>query len=366
MRIVVLSDDAVSNMPGGIGITSRDLIVNLAKIKKYEIIVFFANTKDLDLSWVPKNVLVNQTLFGRRLLYKLIFPILKIDLSFFVKFDRMIDPLSQSYVPSRKKSYHIIHDFFPEQFKDKFSLISRKYRSHNFKKLINKNKIIITPSDFTANKSLEYGFKLKNIFTIKWGYDINNSYDIKKIRQNIIDLKNEQSFLFIGRNDSRKNTARLFLAYKSLVANKKYSNTCLILCGSQDFYVDKFFEEKIISKNIIQLGYINDDEKSFLLTYSQAFIYPSLIEGFGVPILECFAHNTPIICSNTSSMLEIGGNVPYYFNPNSSSELINQMVKILDPSFNSTKDQMVKKGYSRLKRFTWDEYLNKLMFLLDD
>jgi glycosyltransferase involved in cell wall biosynthesis len=366
MRIVVLSDDAVSNMPGGIGITSRGVIVNLARINKYEIILFFANTRNLDLSWVPQNVHTKQSVFSRKLLYKFIFPILKIDLSFFVKFDRMIDPLSQSYVPSEKKSYHIIHDFFPEEFKGKFSLSARAYRSHNFQKLKNKNKIIITPSDFTANRAIKHGFKLKNIFIIKWGFHINSSFDIKKIRQNIIDLKNEKSFLFIGRNDSRKNTERLFLAYNSLVANEKYSNILLILCGSQDFYIDNFFEEKIISKNIIQLGYINDDEKSFLLTYTNAFIYPSLVEGFGVPILECFAHNTPIICSNTSSIPEIGGDIPYYFNPNSTTELINQMIKILAPSSNSTINLMVKKGYSRLKIFTWDKYLDQLMSLLDD
>lgn len=366
MRIVVLSDDAVSNKPGGIGITSRGLIKNLSRVKQYEIILFFAKTRDLDLSWIPENVYIKQSLFNRKLLYKFIFPILQIDLSFFVKFDRMIDPLSQSYVPSKKKSYHIIHDFFPEEFKDKFRLSARKYRSHNFNKLKKKNKIIITPSDFTAYRATKHGFELQNIFTIKWGFDIKSSFDLIKIRHNIIDLKNEKSFLFIGRNDSRKNIERLFLAFKSLIANKKYSNTRLILCGSQDFNINKFFKEKILSKNIIQLGYINDDEKSFLLTYTNAFIYPSLIEGFGVPILECFAHKTPIICSNTSSIPEIGGNIPFYFNPNSTQELINQMMKIFDSSFNSSKKLMIEKGYSRLKIFTWDKYIKQLMTILDD
>ena len=168
MRIVVLSDDAVSNKPGGIGITSRGLIKNLSRVKQYEIILFFAKTRDLDLSWIPENVYIKQSLFNRKLLYKFIFPILQIDLSFFVKFDRMIDPLSQSYVPSKKKSYHIIHDFFPEEFKDKFRLSARKYRSHNFNKLKKKNKIIITPSDFTAYRATKHGFELQNIFTKRW------------------------------------------------------------------------------------------------------------------------------------------------------------------------------------------------------
>lgn len=164
----------------------------------------------------------------------------------------------------------------------------------------------------------------------------------------------QKYILTLGRLEKRKNILNLLKAYK------KYSDDVknpipLVLAGfraygSNEF--DSYIENEDLSKHIIKPGYI--DEEDLFSVYSNAsfFIYPSLYEGFGLPIVESFIAGTPVITSNTSSMPEAGGDAALYINPTSIDELKEKIMLLAETP--SIKDELIEKGKKQAKCFTWE------------
>lgn len=98
------------------------------------------------------------------------------------------------------------------------------------------------------------------------------------------------------------------------------------------------------------LGYVTDQDYVNLLSSASAFVYPSIYEGFGLPILEAFYHQVPVACSNTSSLPEVAGEAAVYFDPYN----VDHMAKAISEAINS-KEQLVKAGIKQLAKFSWDK-----------
>ncbi|MEK7164150.1 MAG: glycosyltransferase family 1 protein [Patescibacteria group bacterium] len=98
------------------------------------------------------------------------------------------------------------------------------------------------------------------------------------------------------------------------------------------------------------LGYISDQDYVNYLAGASAFVYPSLYEGFGLPILEAFYHKTPVACSNTSSLPEVAGDAAIYFDPYN----IEQMAKAITEAIKN-RQKLVELGTKQLAKFSWDK-----------
>ena len=98
------------------------------------------------------------------------------------------------------------------------------------------------------------------------------------------------------------------------------------------------------------LGYISDQDYVNYLAGASAFVYPSLYEGFGLPILEAFYHKTPVACSNTSSLPEVAGDAAIYFDPYN----IEQMAKVITEAIKN-RQKLVELGTKQLAKFSWDK-----------
>lgn len=98
------------------------------------------------------------------------------------------------------------------------------------------------------------------------------------------------------------------------------------------------------------LGYVTDQDYVNLLAGASSFVYPSLYEGFGLPILEAFYHKVPVACSNTSSLPEVAGDAAIYFDPYN----IDQMAKAITEAIKN-KDKLVEAGTKQLAKFSWDK-----------
>jgi len=98
---------------------------------------------------------------------------------------------------------------------------------------------------------------------------------------------------------------------------------------------------------------INDISMKILYKNAQAFVFPSLYEGFGLPILEAFSCGCPAILSNSSSLPEVGGDAAIYFDPVDEESLIYAVETVL---FNEKyRQELIRKGYERLKQFSWEK-----------
>lgn len=114
-------------------------------------------------------------------------------------------------------------------------------------------------------------------------------------------------------------------------------------------------EEKLVDQyrdRIVQLQ-VSDAELAYIYQNAAAFVYPSLYEGFGLPVLEAFDNKCPVICSDTSSLPEVGGKAALYFDPLDMEDMIKQVMKVLDSE--ELQSEMIKKGQERVKTFTWEK-----------
>ncbi|GAB6142736.1 glycosyltransferase family 4 protein [Desulfocicer niacini] len=155
--------------------------------------------------------------------------------------------------------------------------------------------------------------------------------------------------LFVSSLEPRKNIGLLIDALE-----KTNSDIPLVLVGWQG-WGDKQWLDRIKQINmrnrVYLIGHIPDNDLKIIYNGAQALIYPSLYEGFGLPIVEAMACGCPVICSNVASMPEVAGDAAVLIDPSRSDELAHAIEIIIhDTTF---REKIMAKGFNRAKKFTW-------------
>lgn len=115
----------------------------------------------------------------------------------------------------------------------------------------------------------------------------------------------------------------------------------------------EFIREHKLEKEVILTGFIPDEEKTYLYKHAKIVVYPSLYEGFGLPVLEAMSVGTPVITSHAASIPEVGGDACLYFNPNSADELAELMISTLSDT--SLMTNLKSAGFIQYNRFSWEK-----------
>ena len=165
-------------------------------------------------------------------------------------------------------------------------------------------------------------------------------------------------FLYVGGRRTYKNFDELLLAFQNVTSKPNYTDLLLCVVGSPfDAQEKERLEFLNLSKNVVHYGRATDGQLAKLYNRSIAFVYPSLYEGFGIPLLEAMACGTTVIGSNVSSIPEVVGDAGLFFNPKSTNELVNQLLYILENPIQ--RDRLIQKGKEQCKKFTWDKTVQK-------
>lgn len=230
--------------------------------------------------------------------------------------------------------YDMIHELFPHFFpKDKKTVINKKKLLYSCDKIIaisqsTKNDIIKIYPDINAEK-------------IQVVY-LGNSFSVKNENK-----KEENYLLFTGQRLIYKNFEKFVIAIAPLLI--KYN--IILKCTGNPFsnYEKGLFQSLGIS-SYVSVIYATDSQLALLYSNALAFVFPSLYEGFGIPVLESFASNCPAIISNKSSLPEIGEDAVVYFDPYS----IDDMRKSIENVINSKdlRNSLIKKGRKQLEKFS--------------
>lgn len=247
--------------------------------------------------------------------------------------------------------HDLTHLLFPEFLPNKFAYFYAKFMIWIALKKADK---VITVSKNTKNDILKM-FKV-NPDKIEVIYNGVGEEFVKKDKKEIQYLyekfnipKDKKIFMYVGNLKPHKNLERLLEAY-SQIENKE--ETCFLLVGKA-FEKYNVLEEKEkqlkIQEQVIHTGIVTKEELVDLYNLADLFIFPSLYEGFGLPILESLACGTTVICSNTSSMPEVGGNDVTYFNPLNLEEIKNA-IKIHKEEGILTQE--------KLEQFSWKKASN--------
>ncbi|GAA0744100.1 glycosyltransferase family 1 protein [Clostridium oceanicum] len=161
--------------------------------------------------------------------------------------------------------------------------------------------------------------------------------------------------LYLGGFSARKNVKSLILAF-SKIYNKLNKEYQLVIVGSKKDrapYLEKLTSTFKIKSNIIFTGFVPEDDLPILYNGSDAFVYPSLYEGFGLPLLEAMSCATPIITSNVSSIPEVVSDSALLIDPSNLDDLSNSIEKLINNS--ALQKTLSEKGYARSKLFSWEK-----------
>lgn len=189
----------------------------------------------------------------------------------------------------------------------------------------------------------------------------------EKISEKVRDLVGSDYLLYIGGGDARRRIDHLVGAFEAL--RKKYPSLKLVMAGKDFTDVSsvpiKQNRRAIESceNGMVMLGFINDTEKKLLYQKSKAFVYPTLSEGFGLPILEAMDYETPVISysSPMSSVEEVAGSAGLVGEPNQDF-IYKSVQKILDDSVFT--EELKKKGKQRVDNFSWETNARETLSLL--
>jgi glycosyltransferase involved in cell wall biosynthesis len=166
-----------------------------------------------------------------------------------------------------------------------------------------------------------------------------------------VELPSEY-ILFVGSRFGYKNFEKFLKAVKNIVS--LYSSYHVVCTGGGEFSEsEKILINKLGLENRIHQYNVNDEEMPVYYSKAQLFVFPSLYEGFGMPILEAFACGCPTLLSNSSCFPEIAEKAALYFDPNDVDSMITMIIKVIESE--ELRKNMVAKGYERVKYFTWDE-----------
>jgi len=164
-------------------------------------------------------------------------------------------------------------------------------------------------------------------------------------------------FLFVGTLEPRKNVVRLVEAFSRL--DTPHS---LVLVGAQGWMSEPIFSAIAASprrEKILWRNYCSAAELERLYRHAEVFVYPSLYEGFGLPVLEAMAHGCPVITARTSSLPEVGGDAVVYVDPEDTADLADEMHTLATSE--RIRNALAEKGRARAANFSWQETARKTL-----
>lgn len=250
------------------------------------------------------------------------------------------------------------HTKIPPKMKGKWVVIV-----HDSTPLLYKNTKphIITASEHIRQNVLKAipEYNETEVTAIGLGYNARTHYhEVNKAILNELQI-NGDYLLFFSPFEKRKNSAMTFEAF-NMIANK-FPNVKLVMTGDFSNEAAETMAHICRSKfreRIIVTSVVSDDEKRTLMSGALATLYPSLCEGFGLPIIEAQACGCPVITSNTTSMPEVAGKAALLIDPHSVEFLANAMEKVIISKY--LRENLIKKGYENIKRYTWDLAAEKM------
>jgi glycosyltransferase involved in cell wall biosynthesis len=335
----------------GIGTYLKNIIPSILDI--FDQVVVLGNSKEIrSFDWSTRVEIIEFKAKIYSLKEQLLYPIIvpKCDILWVPHFNLPLLPIRA------KKVVATIHDVNHLAGVSPMSIVKKKYAYLLIQNAVKKANLIFTVSEFSKRELIKYSTVIpEKIKVVYCGVDQSFFQDTKNDKS----LKLPDNYiLYVGNVKPHKNLITLLKAY-CLLSNELKTKYKLVIIGkkegfiTQDQEIDKFIMTNKLEKQITFAGYVEDFDLPKIYQQAALFVFPSLYEGFGLPILEALAANILVISSNAASLREIGGEAVIYFNPINHSELAQKMTENLeneiDKSFLNAQREI------QLEKFTWEK-----------
>ncbi|WP_186757025.1 glycosyltransferase family 4 protein [Echinicola salinicaeni] len=302
-----------------------------------------------------KNLLFQGLYFLRK---SIVLPLL----TYWYKSDIVFSPDIVSPLWSKGRKLSVIHDAFfwenPEHYNSRWL----KYYLWLLKASLRNNAQVVTITEYSKKQIQKY-LQLPDL-PIHVVYPASNI--ISKGQFTDESIVTAPYFLHVGVMEKRKNLVTLIKAFSKFLSdevNKKYQ---LVLVGQRgprnelDDYdnIVREIERLGLEEKVILPGFVSKSELNDYYRNAFAYVFPSLSEGFGMPILEAFSYKIPVIISNQGALREVGGEAVLYPEDNSAKAFAKEMEKLVKER--ELRSSLVKRGEKRLKNFSGSRFLDKL------
>lgn len=364
MKIGIDANSIASSTIRGIGVYLYNIIDYIAKNDHCnDYILYMMHAPQVNLN-LPDNMKIEIVNGHNEFLWKLF------GLSKHVRDDVDLFWGPSQVLPVRIKKIRCVltvHDLACIVLKNSYHWYSRIIRSYFQKKAIRKAAYIISVSKSTRSNVFKYVKGIKGEVTTIYngGGELRDLYDTKNNILETLKIKSDY-FLYVGaiESNSNKNLETIVYAFERIAESNK--NVNLVIAGTCKSHnkIAKLIEASNFSDQIKIVGYISEDSKACLLKNAASFVFPSLHEGFGIPVVEAMSLGTPVICSSNSSLPEVGGKAAIYLmNERDPDELASKMEYVLKMP-DEERNKIIKMGYEQASNFSWEKCAKETLKVL--
>jgi glycosyltransferase involved in cell wall biosynthesis len=328
VRIALDATYSVDRHPSGIAVYSREMMAGLAAEHPEDSFLFCYRPKQIRHAPAQR-----QPNAHRRILVP---PLATFRADLFHALNQRVDKRPAKRVVSTFHDLFVMTDEYSSpDFRIRFSEQARRAAQNS--------DMIVTVSEFTAKQVNDLlGVPRTRIRVVQHGVKMHDKPAPLSTREKLI--------LFVGTLQTRKNVVRLIEAFEALGGDWR-----LVLAGASNGYGAEEILERIESsrsRNRIQMmGYVSHQELQALYAVASIFAFPSLAEGFGLPVLEAMAHGVPVITSNGSALVEVAGDAAYLVDPLRTDEIAGALKRFIESC--ELREEFRQLGLQRASLFSW-------------
>jgi glycosyltransferase involved in cell wall biosynthesis len=205
---------------------------------------------------------------------------------------------------------------------------------------------ILVPSLYTRRELVKFARISRTRVTVTYEGADTNTYQPQPVK-----LPYEKYIMYVGQQSDYKNIRRLVKAHQKLL--EQHPDLGLVLVGAKNksAQTNETWVEENHYQNVLFTGFVSNQELVWLYQNCESYVFPSLMEGFGLPGLEAMAEGAPVVSSNATCLPEIYGSAAHYFNPLDIDDMAAKIGEVL--SDETLRKNLVEEGRRRLKRYSW-------------
>ncbi len=289
--------------------------------------------------------------------------------------EMMRDPPDVLFVPAHvvpllhpRRCVVTVHDLGYIPFRDAHPTFSRWYLELSTRWNVRVAERILADSEATRQDlAHHYAVDPAKVTVVYPGYDSQRFRPVTA-RESLTHVRqrygiNGPYVLFLGTLQPRKNLVRLVEAFAQI----ENGNARLVIAGQRGWMTDELFQRVGslgLTGRVLFPGYVESEDVPALLSGATLFAFPSLYEGFGLPVIEAMACGTPTVCSNAASLPEVAGDAALLVEPRDTAALAQALRRLLDNE--TLRRDLSDRGLERARRFSWESCARRVAEVLTE
>ncbi len=351
IRVTLIAEPLWHRVPGGTGVATRELLAGLAAESEVEIDAVAARHR-AGLS-NPAGGRVRQAGLPRVLLYELWSRTGRPDVA--GRGSQLIhSPMLPAPTASRLPVIVTLHDMAWVERPDDFPARARRLYERMFERVRDQASLVLCSSEFTLRAAVDAGLSSDRARVVRLGARPLDSGGIDLASRFDID---SPFLLSVGTAEPRKNLARLLQAFE--LSELWQTGMTLVLAGPEGWQVElgDLLESLAtqVRSSIVAVGQVSDSELAALYEGCAGFVYPSLLEGFGLPVLEALVAGAPVVTSATTATAEVAGEAALLVDPESVEEIAKAMRDVIEDD--EARDRIRRAVEIQVARHSWEAHI---------